>query len=173
MNSNQPEQFKPAETLDTSKLVEIQPTVEQHENLENVENKPSAEQVQKPTEKSDSPRTRLSFLKKTTRVIPQTKDEVTVKIEKIMESGLKDAYEQLSPIAQQEFKIKGEETANKIRELMRSAHLKVKKVFQLIYEWLRLLPGINKFFLEQEAKIKTDKIIAVKKSGEEAKIEGI
>ena len=36
---------------------------------------------------------------------------------------------------------------------------KAKKIFQLILEWLKLLPGINRFFLEQEAKIKTDRII--------------
>jgi len=29
-------------------------------------------------------------------------------------------------------------------------------------DWLKILPGVNKFFLEQEAKIKTDKILALK-----------
>ena len=29
----------------------------------------------------------------------------------------------------------------------------------LIREWLKVIPGINKFFLEQTVKIKTDKII--------------
>ncbi len=95
--------------------------------------------------------------------IPTYKDEETLKIEKIMENDLKDIFLTLSPIAQQEFKIKGEETAIKIRELLRSTHVKVKKIFELIVEWLKFLPGINKFFLEQEAKIKTDKILQLKK----------
>jgi hypothetical protein len=93
--------------------------------------------------------------------IPQVRDEVTVRIEKIMEDGVGDAYSRLSPIAKEEFKLKGEETARNIRILLQSTHVKVKKIFQLILEWLRLLPGINKFFLEQEAKIKTDRIIAL------------
>ena len=69
----------------------------------------------------------------------------------------------------QEFKIKGEETAGKIRELLKSTHIKVKKIFRLIYEWLRLLPGVNKFFLEQEAKIKTDNIVLIQKEQDQAR----
>ncbi len=105
---------------------------------------------------------RLPSLRKPAKPIPQTRDEVTVKIEKIMEEGLAEAYSRLSPVAQQEFRLKGEETAGKIRELMRSTHVKIKKILRLLLEWLRILPGINRFFLEQEAKIKTDKIIALK-----------
>ena len=93
--------------------------------------------------------------------IPQVRDEITVKIEKIMEDGVGDAYNRLSPIAKEEFKLKGEETARSIRVLLQATHVKVKKIFQLILEWLRLLPGINRFFLEQEAKIKTDRIISL------------
>ncbi|MFH1790279.1 MAG: hypothetical protein ABH832_04415 [bacterium] len=89
-------------------------------------------------------------------------DETTQKIEKIMEEGLGDAYSRLSPIAKQEFKLKGEQTAIKISQVLKSTHVTVKKILKLIIEWLRMLPGINKFFLEQEAKIKTDKILALK-----------
>ncbi|TSC84934.1 MAG: Uncharacterized protein G01um101413_318 [Parcubacteria group bacterium Gr01-1014_13] len=90
------------------------------------------------------------------------KDPVMVKIEKIMEEGLNDSYQRLSPVAKQEFKLKGEQAASQIRELLKSTHVKVKKILRLILDWLRILPGINHFFLEQEAKIKTDKIIALK-----------
>ncbi len=90
-------------------------------------------------------------------------DPVTVKIEKILEDGVGEAYSRLSPIAKQEFKLKGEDTARKIRILVRGTHIKVKKIFRLILEWLKLLPGVNRFFLEQEAKIKTDRIIELSK----------
>jgi len=80
-----------------------------------------------------------------------------------MEEGLNDSYQRLSPVAKQEFKLKGEQTAVQIRDLLKSAHVKIKKILRLILDWLRMLPGINHFFLEQEAKIKTDKIIALKK----------
>lgn len=95
--------------------------------------------------------------------IPQLRDEVTVRIEKILEDGVGDAFSRLSPVAKQEFKLKGEETSRKIRELLKSSHIKVKKIFRLILEWLKMLPGINRFFLEQEAKIKTDRIISLHK----------
>lgn len=100
---------------------------------------------------------------KTVASVLPPRDEMAVRIEKILEEGLNDSFQRLSPIAKEEFKLKGEQTASKIRELLRAAHVKVKKIFRLIYNWLRLLPGINRFFLEQEAKIKTDKIIALKK----------
>ncbi|MBD3311438.1 MAG: hypothetical protein GF349_03005 [Candidatus Magasanikbacteria bacterium] len=101
--------------------------------------------------------------KKTYSAIPQTRDELSLQIEKIMEEGLDEAFESLTPTQKQEFKIKGEETAIKIRNLLRSAKVKVKEVFTLIIEWLKILPGVNKFFLEQEAKIKADKILSLRK----------
>ncbi len=96
--------------------------------------------------------------------IPQVRDELTVKVEKIMEEGLADAFNELSPIERQEFKIKGEETALQIRELLKATHIKIKKVFKLLFTWLKLLPGINRFYLEQEAKIKSDKIVSLHQS---------
>ncbi len=102
-------------------------------------------------------------------VVPQVRDELTVKIEKIMEEGVGEPYQRLSPVAKQEFKLKGEQTARAIRELLKSGHVKVKKILRLIIEWLKMLPGINRFFMEQEAKIKTDKIIALQKQSENVK----
>ena len=97
-----------------------------------------------------------------TLAIPQVKDTITVKIEHILEEGLSDAYQELTPVQKQEFKIKGEETAWKIRNLLKDSHIKIKQIFRLLIEWLKMLPGINRFFLEQEAKIKADRIIALK-----------
>jgi len=94
--------------------------------------------------------------------LPSVKDPITIDIEKVMEQDLADAYRELTPTQKQAFKIKGEETAWEIRTLLKSTHVKVKNVFRLILEWLKMLPGINRFFLEQEAKIKTDKIVALK-----------
>ncbi len=111
-----------------------------------------------------------SRVKKTVHQIPQLQDEVSIKIEKILETGLADEYAKLSPIAKQEFKIKGEETTAQIRELLLATHVKVKKIFYLIIEWLKILPGVNKFFLEQEAKIKTDLILELNKKNKEKDI---
>ncbi|MBI5729084.1 MAG: hypothetical protein HY983_02495 [Candidatus Magasanikbacteria bacterium] len=104
----------------------------------------------------------VALKRKPASPVPSPRDPVTARIEKILEDGVGDAYNRLSPIAKQEFKLKGEQTAVKIRELLQSTRVKVKKIFQLILEWLKLLPGINRFFLEQEAKIKTDRIISLR-----------
>lgn len=100
--------------------------------------------------------------------LPQpARDQLTIKVEKILASGLEDTFRALPPLTQQEFKLKGEQTSSKIRELLRATKIKVKKIFHLILEWLSILPGINRFFLEQEAKIKTDQIIELKKRDDE------
>lgn len=94
--------------------------------------------------------------------VTQVRDPLTVNIEHIMEDGLVDAFREMTPIQQQEFKIKGEQTALAIRHLMRQPKIKIKKIFELLLEWLRLIPGVNRFFTEQEAKIKADKIFALR-----------
>lgn len=99
--------------------------------------------------------------------LPSPRDELTKKVEKIMSDGLEESFAKLPPVIQQEFKLKGEQTAGKIRELLNATKIQVKKIFRLILEWLSLLPNVNKFFLEQEAKIKTDRIIILKKNEEE------
>jgi hypothetical protein len=89
------------------------------------------------------------------------RDTITVEVEKIMEEGLRDAFVKLPLSDREMFKIKGEQTAYKIRDQLRASHVKVKKIFALLLEWLKLLPGVNRFFLEQEAKIKADKILSL------------
>ncbi|HZJ41757.1 MAG TPA: hypothetical protein VFD51_01950 [Patescibacteria group bacterium] len=56
----------------------------------------------------------------------------------------------------------GEDTTAKINLLLNKTKIKVDKIISLIKKWLKIIPGINHFFLEQEAKIKADKIINIK-----------
>ncbi|HLC70075.1 MAG TPA: hypothetical protein VJH75_03455 [Patescibacteria group bacterium] len=132
---------------------------------ESAPSKPENEKIDTKTSTPEGSRFGSSLRRKPTTV-PQAQDEITVKIEKIMEEGMGDAFSRMSPVAKQEFKIKGEETARKIRSLMKGTKVKAKKIFNLILQWLKLLPGVNRFFLEQEAKIKTDRIIHLKKTQE-------
>ena len=95
---------------------------------------------------------------------PLTSDGLVVdakfkKIEAILEEDLGDIYFSLSPQKQQEFKAKGEETTIKIIGLLAKPKIQIKKIISLIRDWLKIIPGINVFFLEQEVKIKADKII--------------
>lgn len=168
MTNHQTEQEKTFFKPEASPTPEV-PTIPQAETTEQVEIK-----LQAPPEKEGfleetiaGLKNKLKSQKKKPTTIPQVKDAVMVEVEHIMEDGLKDAFRELTPVQQERFKIKGEETAWKIRELLRAAHVKVKKIFQLLLEWLKMLPGINHFFLEQEAKIKTDKILTLKERNKE------
>lgn len=83
-------------------------------------------------------------------------------VEEIMSDGLADTYAKLDPTTQQEFRTAGEVTASKISDILQSGKVQVKKIVDLLVAWLRIIPGVNHFFLEQEAKIKADKLLALK-----------
>lgn len=87
-------------------------------------------------------------------------------VEKILEADLGEVYRELPPDKQREFKIKGEVTAVQIARLLDSSKIKLtqlsQKIFALLINWLKIIPGLNRFFLEQEAKIKADKILTLK-----------
>lgn len=90
------------------------------------------------------------------------KDRTLQKIEDILGEDMTDTFLKLSPDKQKLFKEKGEETAGLIKQIIEGAKVNTKKIFELIRKWLKLVPGINQFFLEQEAKIKTDKILKLR-----------
>tara|TARA_Y100001970_G_C14198745_1_gene839783 strand:- start:607 stop:1146 length:540 start_codon:yes stop_codon:yes gene_type:complete len=89
------------------------------------------------------------------------RDELTIQIEKVMEDGLGETYNSLSVIQKQQFKIKAEETVFEIRNLMQKTKIKMKVILRLLLNWMKLIPGVNHFFLEQEAKIKADQIFRI------------
>jgi len=84
--------------------------------------------------------------------------EVTA-IENILASDLFDIYQNMPQEKKHEFKQKGESAAANIATLLVNMTVKVKEILRIITDWLKIIPGVNKFFLEQEAKIKTDQII--------------
>ena len=86
-----------------------------------------------------------------------------MRVERVLEDNLREVYFALPPDKRTAFRAKGEEAATKIRALMARGKATVGKILQLIRGWLKTIPGVNRYFLEQEAKIKTDKIIALSK----------
>lgn len=80
-------------------------------------------------------------------------------VETILEENLQAVFKSLDANQQIEFKSRGEATTRKIVELMSAVKFKVKEITQAIVRWLRFIPGVSDFFVEQEAKIKTDKLI--------------
>lgn len=87
------------------------------------------------------------------------KDEVIIEVERILEEGLGPYYASLPEEARPVFKQKGEEVAKEVSEMVRTFKFRVARTLQLITDWLKTIPGVNRFFLEQEAKIKTDRIM--------------
>lgn len=93
---------------------------------------------------------------------PSYKDAKLIEIENVLEQDLAQIYFDLPPESKQIFKSEGELTARKINALLLETKVAAQKIVTLIVNWLALLPGVNKFFIEQEAKIKADKILAMK-----------
>jgi len=97
-------------------------------------------------------------------VVPQGKpartvDDVTLHVEKILERDLGPLYATLPESAKPLFKKKGEEASDQIAGMLRSFRVEASRVVRLIRDWLLTIPNVNKFFLEQEAKLKTDGIL--------------
>ncbi|MBI4117707.1 MAG: hypothetical protein HY453_01350 [Parcubacteria group bacterium] len=93
---------------------------------------------------------------------PQKSAQV-LEIESILEDELGPIFEALPSERRALFKSAGEDLANKLDRLIHKAKISAKTVFAMVRNWLILIPGVNRFFLEQEAKIMTDKILHMKK----------
>lgn len=91
-------------------------------------------------------------------------DQRAQAIDMVLAEGLNEVFLKMDAKRQQEFKQRGEETVKKINTLLDKTKVRASKIIDLIRAWLKLIPGINLFFLEQEAKIKADKIIKIKDS---------
>jgi len=89
------------------------------------------------------------------------KGEFLIQLENILADGLGDIYNSLEPTARYKFKIRGEEIALKIEQMFQKSKVKIKKIISWIKNWLKLIPGVSRFFLEQSAKIKMDQILAL------------
>lgn len=87
------------------------------------------------------------------------KSPLQVKYEELMADGLETAYVTMTPAQQEKFRKKGEEVAKVIEDLTIRLKLTARRVLHLLRSWLKLIPGVNKFFLEQETKLKTDEIM--------------
>jgi hypothetical protein len=93
---------------------------------------------------------------------PAAKSASLLEVEKILEEHLGDLYARIPDKDKSRFLKTGEETAKEIDGLLNQAKVKVKKILSLIAAWLKLIPGVSKFFIEQEAELKTNKLLALK-----------
>ncbi len=102
-------------------------------------------------------------------VAAPVKDEVTLELEKILEDGLGEYVSSMPEEARTRFLYKGQETAQRLAVMVQGVKIQAKKVVELIRDWLLTIPGVNKFFLEQEAKIKTDRVLEFDEAFQEKK----
>lgn len=91
--------------------------------------------------------------------VRSAKDPLTRDIERILEENLADSFASMSPEQQQKFASEGERVTATLRQIIKSGVIHMKKILSLISGWLRMIPGVNRYFLEKESKIKAEKIL--------------
>jgi len=101
---------------------------------------------------------------------PLTEEEIKKEIENILSENLDDIYLGLPVNLKEQFRKKGDETVSEIKKIISKTRIVVHKILNLIKNWLKIIPGINKFFLEQEAKIKTAKILSLAEKTKKKKL---
>ena len=141
--------------------------VEQNKEAEpSMENRAAATSEAAPPENVPAPTPLVTT--KTPAPAP-AKDATLMKVERVLEDNLSEIYFALPPAARVRFKSEGEQTASQIRILIEQGKAKARTVLDLIRKWLKLIPHVNRYFLQQESKIKTDRIMELdKKRREEA-----
>jgi hypothetical protein len=88
-----------------------------------------------------------------------SRDPLFIEVERELEDGLWDVYRELSPTLRSRFRAEGERIARLVRNGIASGQLTAKKLIEMIINWLRMIPHVNKWFLRQEAKIKADALM--------------
>ena len=147
-----------AEGVEAVPTVDEAPEREQPETRTEIEEaveerEPAVSQV--PIEVSETPAPAITPSQMSVR----EKDQLMTDIEEMLSKDLTDVFLALPQEKRSAFKQAGEEAAFKIHAMMETGKVKVKRILELIRNWLRLVPGVNKYFLEQEAKIKTDELV--------------
>ncbi len=90
------------------------------------------------------------------------KDPELKKIEDILTEHIQELFVGLPDDIKPKFKKRGEETAVKIQKALSTAKHAAGKILRLIRKWLSMVPGVSKYFLEQESKIKTDQLLKLR-----------
>lgn len=80
-------------------------------------------------------------------------------IEATLETDLRPFVEKMSESERNAFIKQGEEAVVEIDTLLHKSKIKIRKIVSVIIKWLKLIPGVNKFFWEQEAKKKAKEIL--------------
>jgi len=145
----------------------IKPEIKSTQGFEVVDNAIEKSALEKKLDKESAAKPELKEENSTpSSVSPTITDDYhkrrEVQIDNYLSEGLSETFLAMSPAKQKIFKAEGELTARKINILLDAAKINVGKIISLIKHWLKFITNINRFFLDQEAKIKADKIIKIK-----------
>lgn len=95
------------------------------------------------------------------RPVAAPKDPTVAAVENVLEEGLGETYLAMRPALQRKFKERGERVAKEIAGMIASLKVNAGKILKLVAGWLKMIPGVNRFFLVQEAKLKTDRLVKI------------
>lgn len=99
--------------------------------------------------------------------VPTEKSDTRKEIEQLLSTNLTELYQTMSPQEQARFRAKGDEVSSALEQLVRTFTATTKRVLELIRSWLATIPRVNKYFLEQESKLKTDDIMKYQRKKKE------
>jgi hypothetical protein len=93
-----------------------------------------------------------------------SRDPLLIEVENELEAGLWDAYREMPPALRLRFKAEGERVAQAVREGFATGRITAQRIIEMITEWLKMIPKVNKWFLRQEAKIKADALMRIQRN---------
>ncbi len=143
---------------------EVEPKPEIEKTPETVAEQPTRVEKAKQTEKPGAPAPAATAV-----VSPgvANRDSVLIQVERELEDGLWDVYREMPDGLRVKFKTEGERVAQVVREGFATGKITARNIITMITDWLKMIPGVNKWFLRQQAKIKTDALIRMHKEQQE------
>ncbi|MBI2482608.1 hypothetical protein HYV74_00335 [Candidatus Uhrbacteria bacterium] len=79
----------------------------------------------------------------------------------LADDRLRKLYLHLAPAVQASFREAALRLAERIERMLASGKLDIHDLHEGITNWLRVIPNVNRWFLLQEAKVKTDAILVL------------
>jgi hypothetical protein len=132
---------------------------EQKEAGPETEQSPQPEQAAEESPTEESAVVQATPVKLPDQPTVSAKDAYHQRLERLLEDNLVDLYLQMPKAQRQQFRAEGERVASQLRQMIETAKIKAKQVLEIIRNWLKSIPGVSRYFLEQESKIKTDRVI--------------
>lgn len=155
---NKPEQpIVPAPEAGPAAVPEIESSPEGERTPES--SREGSESTASKDEMVSEPAVQVAVAKTTVPASELARDPLLIEVENKLSDGLWDAYKSMDPGLRARFKAEGERIAAVARDGIVSGRLATEKILDMIVKWLRMIPRVDRWFLVQDAKLKTDAIV--------------